>query len=215
MAFIYVITNDVNGKQYVGKTDCTIEYRFKEHISDSKKRACEKRPLYNAMNKYGIEHFHIAELEECLSECASEREQFWVDKLDTYNNGYNATRGGDGSPIHDYKQIASKYEEMKSLVKVASFFHCDTKVVKKACLANNITTLTNQESIALNLAKSVLCLDNNACIIKKFDSLTHAAEWLKQQNPNIKSQIRHIVGHISQNCQGKRKSAYGYIWKYN
>lgn len=29
MAFIYVITNDVNGKQYVGKTNKTIEQRFK------------------------------------------------------------------------------------------------------------------------------------------------------------------------------------------
>ena len=32
MAFIYVITNDINGKQYVGKTNhSSIEERFKEH----------------------------------------------------------------------------------------------------------------------------------------------------------------------------------------
>lgn len=37
MAFIYVITNDVNGKQYVGKTNFSLERRFREHISDSKK----------------------------------------------------------------------------------------------------------------------------------------------------------------------------------
>ena len=54
MAFIYIITNDVNGKQYVGKTNRNIDKRFREHISDSKKKRCEKRPLYNAMNKYGI-----------------------------------------------------------------------------------------------------------------------------------------------------------------
>lgn len=32
MAFIYVITNDINHKQYVGKTNKTVEKRFKEHI---------------------------------------------------------------------------------------------------------------------------------------------------------------------------------------
>ena len=31
MAYIYQITNDINGKIYIGKTERTIEERFKEH----------------------------------------------------------------------------------------------------------------------------------------------------------------------------------------
>lgn len=65
MSYIYVITNNINGKQYVGKTNDTIEERFKRHILDSKRRNNENRPLYNAINKYGIEHFSIEQLEEC------------------------------------------------------------------------------------------------------------------------------------------------------
>ena len=57
MAVIYVITNDKNGKQYVGKTLKTIKERFSEHIKDSKRKRNEKRPLYRAFNKYGIGHF--------------------------------------------------------------------------------------------------------------------------------------------------------------
>ena len=64
MAAIYCITNDVNNKQYVGKTLFTIEKRFNEHINDSKRDRCESRPLYSAMRKYGIEHFSIKLLEE-------------------------------------------------------------------------------------------------------------------------------------------------------
>lgn len=105
MSFIYAITNDVNGKQYVGKTNHqTIEERFKEHIKDSKKEHCEKRPLYDAMRKYGIEHFHIKELEECSCEEASNKEIYWIGRLDTYNNGYNATLGGDSKKYYDYKK---------------------------------------------------------------------------------------------------------------
>ena len=74
MAYIYVITNKINGKQYVGKTNGIIEKRFQEHISDSKRKRCEKRPLYNAMNKYGIENFEIKILEECSAEESSEKE---------------------------------------------------------------------------------------------------------------------------------------------
>lgn len=52
------------------------------------------------MNKYGIEHFHIEQLEECSAENSAEREEYWIAKLNTYGHtGYNATRGGDSKKI--------------------------------------------------------------------------------------------------------------------
>ena len=59
MAFIYKITNDINQKVYIGKTEQTIEERFKEHCQEYKRERCEKRRLYAAMKKYGAEHFHV------------------------------------------------------------------------------------------------------------------------------------------------------------
>lgn len=72
MASIYKITNKINNKVYIGKTNNSIQQRFKEHIRDSKKHS--NRPLYRAFNKYGIDNFTISMVEECNPEVAAERE---------------------------------------------------------------------------------------------------------------------------------------------
>ena len=75
--YIYIIKNDINDKVYIGKTLLSsIQERFKEHIKDSKRRDKEHRPLYNAMNKYGIEHFSIEQLEKCDASILSDREKY-------------------------------------------------------------------------------------------------------------------------------------------
>lgn len=65
MAFIYKITNLINGKSYIGKTSFSIKKRFKEHQRDAFRDRNEKRPLYSAMRKYGIENFTVEQVEEC------------------------------------------------------------------------------------------------------------------------------------------------------
>ena len=35
MGYIYLITNMINSKKYIGKTSLTIDERFKEHCKDS------------------------------------------------------------------------------------------------------------------------------------------------------------------------------------
>ena len=101
MGLIYKITNDINNKVYIGQTTLTLDQRFRTHIHDcmSGKSHIEKRPLYEAMLKYGVQHFQIELLEEVVDELLDEKEIFYIKQYNSYigfpnSNGYNATLGG-------------------------------------------------------------------------------------------------------------------------
>lgn len=204
MAFIYVITNDINGKQYVGKTNNTIERRFKEHIRDSRKERCEKRPLYIAMNKYGIEHFHILALEECSAEDSFDREMYWIDKLCTYgHNGYNATKGGDSKKYYDYKEIANKYKELHNKHKTALFFGCSDDTVRVACKECNISTVLDYSEKSKSVAKIDKKTNQIICI---YSSMKEASLENSGTDKNQSS--------IARVCSGERNTALGYKWSF-
>jgi hypothetical protein len=203
MAYIYQIINDINQKSYVGKTERTLEQRFQEHCRAVFDSRCEKRPLYVAMKKYGIEHFHISLLEETQN--PEERECFWIEKLGTFKNGYNATCGGDGKHYCDYDLIYALYKEGKTLKEIAKILNYTTDT---CTLALNHFKVPSEERFwqgRFSLSKPVLQLDKNTEeIINIYPSIGRA-----QQALNVASS-----GHISQVCLGKRKTAYGYKWRY-
>lgn len=90
MGIIYQITNKVNENFYVGKTEKSVEQRFKRHIANSAKG---KTYLYKAMRKYGVENFTIKVLEESDTDDINELERKWIKTL---SPTYNMTSGGDG-----------------------------------------------------------------------------------------------------------------------
>jgi len=61
----------------------------------------------------------VEQIYECDNEELSSYEIQFIDKLDTYSNGYNATKGGDGTILFDYKEMISLYENGLSMVEVS------------------------------------------------------------------------------------------------
>lgn len=207
MNYIYCITNLINNKRYVGKTTSSIEERFQEHCRDSVKERCNKRPLYDAMNKYGIDNFKIECLEEVVdNSLLSEREVYWIDKLQTYgSNGYNATKGGDGKILYDYKEIIELYNLGYNMRQIARKIQCWEGTIHKVLKAHGI-------KIRGGTGKPVDCFDKAGNYVDTFMNAAEAAEWLVEIG---KSTSKHAANnHIINCCLGKSNTCGGYKWTY-
>lgn len=205
MAFIYKISNNINGKSYVGKTLKSIKERWKQHINSKDKEECKNRPLYRAFNKYGVDNFTIQQLEECSEEVVNDREIYWIRTLGTFHKGYNATKGGDGRAYVDKTLIKTLWDEGKTVGEIVAITKHDSGTVK---LALNSAGITKEERLTRSrltyFAKPVLMFTKQGEFLREFASTTEANKHLKIKGND----------HISAVCNGKRKSCYGYVWKW-
>ena len=210
MAYIYKIINDINNKIYIGKTNFDIKKRFQEHIHDSKK-GYQNRPLYKAMNKYGIEHFHIKEIEE--TDIPEEREVYWINFYNSYKNGYNATTGGDGKTLINYDVVLEKFNQGLTIKAISEEIHHDVGQISKILKSKGITPEEIEER-GRTKKKAVVMLDKNTLQeLRNFDCAATAAQYCISNNLS-KGTVNGISSHICQCCNGIRNSAYKYKWKY-
>ena len=106
--FVYKITNKVNNKVYIGKTEKTITDRWEGHLKAAEKHY--NKHLYDSMNHYGYENFIIEEIECCNSSILDEMEKYWIKFYKATNPlyGYNRTDGGLGEILGSLIYIKTK-----------------------------------------------------------------------------------------------------------
>lgn len=92
---IYYITNVENGMQYVGEST-NIENRVKIHLKQLRGNRHSNPGLQKDFNEYGENAFVFLLLEECGKDDLIDREIFWTEAMDTFENGYNISKGGLG-----------------------------------------------------------------------------------------------------------------------
>ena len=202
MAQIYKITNTVNAKVYIGKTEQCFNKRFKQHCRDSRKKRCEKRPLYNAMQKYGIDKFKV---ELLLETDNPELEEIrLIEEHGSYGEkGYNATPGGDGRrylTLEDDEVVKTYLQEVgNTLGNVAD---------KYGVCVDTIRTILKTQGVHINpnknkTSKTVKQYTKTNEFIAIYSSIMEAAKAIGVKDGS----------HIGSCIKGRRKSAYGYIWK--
>ncbi len=208
IGYIYIIKNDINTKVYIGKTTTAIQDRFKDHIYDAKRKKNEKRPLYSAINKYGIEHFWIEEIEQVDLKYLEEREIYWINYFNSYKNGYNATFGGDGKILFNYEEIVNLYKNGLLQKEIAKQINCSEDTVFKVLKSNHINSNINQYN---RLKHAIIMIKNNEQY--EFNSQMDAAKWLIKNNLTISKDPDNVCGSIGRAIKNNKKYL-GYIWKY-
>lgn len=193
---------------YVGVTCFNLGKRWNEHLQDAQKTRCMNRPLYHAMNLYGREHFRISLIEECSASVMYEREKYWIEKFDSFINGYNATFGGTGKPNVDYQQVIDTYNMTRNQKEAAEILGIDVSTINKVLRMNKINYVSSKEI----LGKRVGMFSLDGMFLKSFFSEGEAARYINDSK-DMKV-IKGIASHIGSVCNGKRKTAYKYLWRY-
>lgn len=163
MIGIYLITNNVNQKKYVGQSN-NIERRTKEHLRSAqpdkyskKNERDSKTPIHLAMQKYGIQNFSFSILEECSVEQLNEREKYWIKYFQSNNKekGYNLTSGGQetiGVSGENHSQAKLTQKEVDQI---------------KILLQENQMSLTEINNLFPCVSKSTISMINNGKIWKQ------------------------------------------------
>ena len=97
MGVIYLRTNKINGKKYIGQVT-TKRFKARQNKWNNLNLPYAGNVINNARKKYGIESFGFEILKECEDEELNKWEMYYIKELNTkVPYGYNMTDGGDGT----------------------------------------------------------------------------------------------------------------------
>lgn len=227
---VYKITNLINGKIYVGQS-VDIERRWEQHkrIGQGQLNGFYakdgRRPLYRAINKYGVNSFKFEILELCSEEMLYEREQYWIDLLhaNTKNcTGYNLNDGGAGNKNNTQQRYAYQYDldgnyigEYESITKatLSMGLKPNSGAIQNAIGVEGKTSCgyqwryekLNKISAISYYSKrnKVAMYDKNGKLLKIFANTTEAGNSINKTH-----------SAIEYNCKNKSKYCGGYIFRY-
>lgn len=100
MGYIYLLIDKRNKKKYIGKHNNKKDQYFTSGIIPSR-----------IIKKYGKEIFERIILEDnIIDDEINKKEIFYIKKYDTFNNGYNLTKGGDGGNKWELKKTKEELD---------------------------------------------------------------------------------------------------------
>ena len=144
---IYKITAKHNGKIYIGQSK-DIHNRWIGHWKQVARGDSDY--LHNSMRKYGKENFEYEIIEECGQDIINEREIYWIEYFNSYNNGYNLTLGGEGVKGKQYsfdaKENMRNYAKEHNISKPILQIDIHGNIIKEWRSCKEIGKLTNMLS---------------------------------------------------------------------
>lgn len=97
---IYMFVNTINNKKYIGQAN-DLNARLLQHFSCIRRKKTTIPVLYRAIYKHGLNNFKLIILttfppHKKLKYNLNLAEKIYISFYDTFKNGYNCTKGGDG-----------------------------------------------------------------------------------------------------------------------
>jgi group I intron endonuclease len=216
MGYVYLITNTIDNKKYVGQCiSSDIHERWKGHL----KKSSNCRYLKHAFEKYGVSQFKFQIICICFDEDCDKYEGEYMNKYNTIApNGYNLRQAGNNG-FHNNETKEKIRATLKAFY--ANFTDQEKEEYAEKHRGKNNkrfgVKLSEQEKQKLSMlmkeqhklgkftyiTKPVnqYSLDNQ--FIAAYKSLTEASTKLNIQVP-----------YISMCCNNVRKSAKGFIFKF-
>ena len=192
---VYIHTNKINGKMYVGQTSAKPEIRWKNGHGYA-----NSTYFYRAIQKYGWDNFeHEVVASNLTKEEADNFEKLLIKMLNTTdeNSGYNLTNGGGG--ITGFKHSPETKEKMRQ-----NNIGANNNNYGK-CLDEDWRRKISESTSGVKHhgARAVFQYDLQGNFIQKWDYIQQAAKALNMSASNI-----------SACCCHEQKMASGFIWVY-
>lgn len=193
---IYIIKNSINNKVYIGQTVQSVKDRFRQHLKPSslKKRGSYK--IYNAINKYGYDVFYVECLENGINpDDLDNKEIKYIEYYNSYEEGYNSTRGGDSKTI----------AKVQDIIKLKQLFNkgLTHKELGKVFGVNYVTiqrTLHSLELIRVNKVTKSFLIEN-----KNYKTNIQMAAMLGVHNMTISRAFKKYGIERGRGCSNKLK----------
>ena len=183
---IYKITNLINNKAYIGQS-VDIYSRWKAHQLLGTYQNCQySNQLYSDIYNLGLDNFSFEIIEKTSFDMLNEREKYWIKYYNTYENGYNLTKGGKGSPKYDYNLIKYLWDQKIPAAIIAEQLGTFSSSINTILKSFGITTEEKYQQSADRIEQShkpyrkiVYQKDlKTHSIIQTFESVAAAAEYL-------------------------------------
>lgn len=208
---IYKITNTINGKSYIGQTIKDGETRWKEHRQHAfgSHPSDQNKVLYQAIRKYGLENFTFEVIQDNIStfEELDKAEIYWINKYNSFVNGYNCTFGGQQyHEILPIPEIIEDYKKTRSARKTASKFGIDHNTVDDILNASGVERYTFRQAAGKKIKISKDGFE------KIFDSVKDCAEWFVD-NQICKTKSSESARTGLKNARSAKGNGYYYGYK--
>ena len=138
---IYIHRNKINGKVYIGQTKQPLKSRWNNGYGY---KQCTK--FWNAIQKYGWDNFEHKLIEDNLTlDEANRKEQYYIQKYNSIDNGYNISIGGgsnygSGKNIYQYDLNGNYIKEWFSISDIAEAFDVNDASSIYNCISNKINS---------------------------------------------------------------------------